>query len=119
MSSTLPPGATPAPKIGEQYQERKAAEQERVFFVSEHGLPHATISTNDLGCLLTTHVLGRVLTILDASIADSRQCKAAKDLAKQAIWAAFFEVKEWMEKNARNTENPTTVFPFSDNRSVE
>ncbi len=35
------------------------------------------------------HLLGRVLTIIDASISDIEQKKAVKDLIKEEIWGNY------------------------------
>ena len=37
------------------------------------------------------NLTGKILTIIDASIADKEQCKAVKDLVRDKIW----EKREW------------------------
>jgi len=34
-----------------------------------------------------SRVLGKVLTVIDATFTDTEQCKAVKDLIKQAVWS--------------------------------
>ncbi len=38
------------------------------------------------GNQITNHLIGKIVTLLDSIIADERQAKAAKDLAKGMLW---------------------------------
>ena len=38
------------------------------------------------GNQITKHLVGKIVTLLDSVLADERQAKAAKDLAKTMIW---------------------------------
>lgn len=52
---------------------------------------------------------GRILTVLDASIADKRQCEASKSIVRQMIWQNFDKVREWYYQQA---EGNGSNFPF-------
>ncbi|GAG76064.1 unnamed protein product [marine sediment metagenome] len=38
------------------------------------------------GGQITNHLIGKIVTLLDSVIADERQAKAAKDLARTMLW---------------------------------
>lgn len=44
-----------------------------------------------LGGNLANHVVGQISTLLDSILADERQAKAAKDLARGLIWETEYE----------------------------
>jgi len=46
---------------------------------------------------IKSHLLGRVLTIIDSSMIDERQNKAVKELIRQAIWKKEFFSQEFAE----------------------
>lgn len=47
-------------------------------------------------------ILGKVLTIIDASIVDQRQNKSVKDLVKQTAWKELRDVQEWFQKDSKS-----------------
>ena len=58
---------------------------------------------------LGSHLEGRLLTIIEASIVDKTQQDAMKSLVRQAIWNDFEQVTHWM---ANQTEGKGNTFPF-------
>ena len=49
--------------------------------------------------LETEKLVGEVLTILESSLADNRQCFAAKRMAKKAIWQLNHNIKDHLLKD--------------------
>jgi hypothetical protein len=45
-----------------------------------------------------SHLSGRIMTIIDASLPEGQQCKAAKDIACQAIWQVYNEMWDEMSR---------------------
>lgn len=68
----------------------------------------ASMSAADL-IAYNNYVMGRVLTVVDASATNPQQAKAMKDLMKTAFWSAYDSVKTWMENQ---TEDRASSFPF-------
>jgi hypothetical protein len=46
------------------------------------------------------HLSGKIMTVIDASLPSGPQCKAAKDLASQAIWQVYNEMWDEMSRKA-------------------
>lgn len=57
------------------------------------------------------HLEGRVLTLIEASTVDEKQCEAVKSLARSAIWETLEKVGRWMIDNPVGTHN-SSMFPF-------
>ena len=57
----------------------------------------------------TSVMLGKILTLLDASIPDEKQNKAVKDLVKTLTWSTFGTLREWCLHSA---EGIKSTFPF-------
>lgn len=57
----------------------------------------------------TSHIVGLVKTLIDASVIDVRQNKALKDLLGQQIWGACNEVENWAQEER---EGKGRSFPF-------
>ena len=49
----------------------------------------------------TQHLIGQIATLLDAMLADERQAKAAKDIAKTLIWERKNEMDRELERILR------------------
>ena len=54
------------------------------------------------------YILGKILTIVDASITDKEQLKAVKDLIKTSFWDAYDIVWRWMNRQ-RNGDGGTFI----------
>ena len=46
----------------------------------------------------TNHLVGQIATLLDATLPDERQAKAAKDIAKTLIWERKNEMDRELER---------------------
>ena len=46
---------------------------------------------SEVGHSLTNHLVGQICTLLDSTLADERQAKAAKDIARGIIWQVQHE----------------------------
>jgi hypothetical protein len=69
-----------------------------------------TINLNHLEALLN-HVLGKVLTVVDATVMDKEQRDAQKSLYKSAVWDTFSVIEQWHFQ--QNMESGTgSTFPF-------
>lgn len=58
---------------------------------------------------LEAKILGKVLTIIDASVTDREQREAMKMLVKQAVWDTTDVVVEWMTKQG---DKSGSTFPY-------
>ena len=67
-----------------------------------------TVSSNQLVSFVS-YLQGRVLTVIDASIADHVQNKALKNIMKTALWDGYGILSDWCIENAG--EGGST-FPF-------
>lgn len=69
------------------------------------------------------HLLGQVLTIIDALGLQPDQKKATKDLIKRAMWSNYDPVWGWMNDLRKAKEGKLDgqyiQFPYSDSHSVE
>lgn len=59
----------------------------------------------------TSILLGKILTLLDASIPDEKQNKAVKDLVKSLTWSTHKELRDWCLSQSENNGS-TYPFPF-------
>lgn len=57
------------------------------------------------------YILGKILTIVDASITDKEQLKAVKDLIKISFWDAYDIVWRWMNRQIKGEGG---TFPLSE-----
>lgn len=58
--------------------------------------------------LYTRHLLGKLLTFVDAMVMDPQQRKAQKDMLKEMLWNEHGIVNEWMyEERTREVLNTT------------
>lgn len=69
---------------------------------------HAKFSSQNI-LEYQSQVLGKVLTIVDASVTDRDQREAMKQLIKQAVWDTADTVVEWM---AAQTGGKGSSFPY-------
>lgn len=61
----------------------------------------------------TQVLMGKVKTIIDAAVADPRQNKATKDLAHQAVWGLYDEVRKWADQQQFGISGSLhSAFPF-------
>lgn len=58
------------------------------------------------------HLIGRILTLLEASIQDGKQLNALKNLVKQDFWNARDVVWKWMSVDHSEEPNNFDSFPF-------
>lgn len=75
----------------------------------------ANISINNLDAY-NKHVIGRILTIIDASLPPGRQTDSIKQLIKQDSWAARDKVWSWMSHQSYDEKTgmgTASSFPFS------
>lgn len=56
-----------------------------------------------------SHIMGKILTIIDASISDKEQCSAIKSLIKSQFWDNFDVALKWYYHPERFTQSE---FPF-------
>jgi hypothetical protein len=85
------------------------------FPIDQLGPDVAKISLHQLNKVISD-LEGRILTVLDASISDKRQCEASKSIVRQMIWRNFDIVREWYY---RQTETGGSSFPFSEAVAVD
>jgi hypothetical protein len=71
---------------------------------------YGTFTSTEICSLLTGHVLGRVLTAIDASALNARQSKAVKDTIKNLMWDTYQRIHSWMCDNAH--KDGTIPFPY-------
>ena len=64
--------------------------------------------------IFTSMLIGKFLTVLDASVTDPKQNKAAKDLIKTLVWSTFEELRKWCLDivNKENKMQEKKPFPF-------
>lgn len=66
--------------------------------------------SSDMNALFS-HIVGKVLTIIDASYSDVSQREAVKSIVKDALWGTSDALAEWMHDNQVGT-NERSTFPF-------
>lgn len=57
----------------------------------------------------TSNIEGKILTVIDASITETKQREAVKSLVRQYVWSNFDKVREWFYEQSKDT---VTGFPF-------
>lgn len=62
----------------------------------------------------TSTLLGKILTLLDASIPDDKQNKAVKDLVKSLTWTTYDVLRKWAWDQDEK-EGSGSCFPFHSN----
>lgn len=83
--------------------------------LSADGLPHADMTSAMLSAY-NNNLVGKILTIVDATGLEEKAKKAVKDLIKSATYDAFFIVKDWMQEG---NEGKGSNFPYDHNYSLE
>jgi hypothetical protein len=53
---------------------------------------------------MRTDLVGKMLTVVDASVSDPAQRKAVKDLVEQSLWGAFFNYAESLRQALETAE---------------
>lgn len=84
---------------------------------------YGTLTSTEVCSLLTSHVLGRVLTAVDmlpesVIIGSGGQRKAVKDTIKNLLWDSYLHVHHWMCENAHQEGNVPFPFPWDKERSI-
>ncbi|GEM_PF-5422289 len=82
---------------------------------------YGTLTSTELCSLLTSHVLGRVLTAVDmmpATLLESAQRKAVKDTIKNLLWDSYLHVHHWMCENAHQDGQVPFPFPWNDAKPI-
>lgn len=68
----------------------------------------AKLSTKNISDF-ETQILGKILTIMDASITDHKQRDALRQLIMQATWDVVNDVFKWMKATS---EGKDSIFPY-------
>ena len=71
----------------------------------------AKVSTEQMG-KVGSHLEGRLLTIVEASVVDKTQQDAMKSLVRQAIWDDLLEVNKWIVAQDAEKGVGGSTFPF-------
>lgn len=84
---------------------------------------YGTLTSTEVCALLTSHVLGRVLTAVDMLpesmvLGSGAQRKAVKDTIKNLMWDSYLHVHHWMADNAHNGGNVPFPFPWDDTKTI-
>ena len=62
---------------------------------------------------LTSHLVGDVLTIVDATMEDPIRRKAVKDLVVNRLWDANWRVIDWMKAGGKEEDFPFRMYAFN------
>ena len=82
--------------------------KDKTLPVVKNGSLEPKINLNELRRFVGS-LEGVLLTVIDASIVDDRQCEASKSLMRQMIWKNFETVQEWYYNQ---TDGFNSSFPF-------
>lgn len=73
------------------------------------------LTTHDDNLFFMENTVGKVLTIIDASTPEKDQCKAIKDLIKDAMWGNFKIFQNWY---LDQDSGMASTFPFRKEKIV-
>lgn len=83
---------------------------------------YGTLTSTEMCALLTSHVLGRILTAVDmlptSAVIGGGNPKAVKDTIKNLMWDTYLHVHHWMANNAHNGGNVPFPFPWDESKVV-
>lgn len=78
------------------------------------GDPFAKAQYNELQVQdLTKHIVGEILTIVDATMEDPIRRKAMKDLVVARLWDANWKVVEWMKEGGKEENFPFRTYSYN------
>lgn len=62
---------------------------------------------------LTSHIVGEILTIVDATMEDPTRRKAMKDLVVGRLWDANWKVIDWMKEGGKEENFPFRTYSYN------